>query len=263
METYKEALEVYFSNKEKYEKKVNKAKSKILSREVLSKREKQEAIKNMKIKCISCKRNVNTIFINTPDEYRIKCGDKSTPCDLNVHIKKCKIVNGLEEIERMNERIKEFIIMIISLKHDILYDLKETEQQEVVEEFERIRNEYNELLQLRNKYIFMIENQTMEKERMKTVQSMIMDTYLLLQQFKQQLQEGFSTKNISMIKDTIVFYKEEVKPMFREMEEQRYAKREVVDSVFEDSVKRLLRIPSTTSMYHIQIQEPNVVSLKI
>lgn len=263
MEQYEDAIKLFFSNKQKYEKKIESSKLKILRRDNLSLREKREQISNMKVKCIYCKRNVGSKFMITPDEYRVVCGSKDTPCELNVHIRRWKQMDGMKAIEELIKNIKTIIIEIISLKHILLYDLIQEDKDEILTKFKEMRDHYNELLQTKNIYHFKMAQQMMTEERMKSIKEMTTQNYVLLQNFKNQLEQGLSSRNPSIIKDAIVFYIEELKPSFREIEEQRYASRSIEDDIYNENVKRLYRNVNDISMYQITTQQYEIISLKI
>ncbi len=263
MEKYEDALHLFYSNKQKYEKKIESSKLKILRKDNLSIREKREQIQNMKIKCIYCKRNVGTRFIVTPDEYRVVCGNTETPCNLNLHIRKLKQIDGLKALEELYKEIKNIIIQIISLKHILLYDLIQDDKDDVLSKFKTIRDEYNELLKKKNNHSFKINQQTMSEERENQVKEMTSHNYQLLQQFKTQLQEGLLSRSYAIIKDAILFYTEELKPSFREIEEHRYASRTIEDDIYNNNIKRLYRNINDLSMYQITTQQYEIISLKI
>ena len=53
---------------------------------------------NNTYKCISSKQIGGTIFENKKDYFKVICGNTSTPCELNIDIKKFKITNIKDKI---------------------------------------------------------------------------------------------------------------------------------------------------------------------
>ena len=129
-----EGLNVYYSLKSQYEDALKKEKNKILKNKDLSKREKQKEFKKLKPKCLNCKRAVGTVFSSAYDEkedgrkLRAYCGDKSSPCDLNVDINVGKIILLEEFLEIDQKDISNLKIEIIKDKNDLIFGYITTEQ---------------------------------------------------------------------------------------------------------------------------------------
>ena len=103
-------MDKYYSLKQKYEDTIASDKKRILNSQTTVNI--KEKFKNIKIKCINCKRNGGTIFTNKNHILKAVCGN-SDPCDLNIEINKGEYVN-LREITDINSDI------IDSLKKEII-----------------------------------------------------------------------------------------------------------------------------------------------
>ncbi len=85
-----EAINNYYKLKESYDSKINQSKNKIINNTFLSKKEKEQKFKNLKKYCINCKQEGGSIFTNSNGILKVKCGNLSNPCKLDIEIQKGK-----------------------------------------------------------------------------------------------------------------------------------------------------------------------------
>ena len=112
-----DALNEYYKLKNKYESDFNKDKQKIIKNKGLSWKEKKSEFKQLKPKCINCKRPVGTIFSvkhlgkENDDSRELKaiCGSLTEPCNLNITINPgvtYNLINHIKELEKDNDDYK-------------------------------------------------------------------------------------------------------------------------------------------------------------
>lgn len=143
---YDEALDNYFDLKTDYEKKYNSRKSKIINDDKLTLKQKRTKIQGIKMKCISCKRPVKTIFELKDGQYRAVCGDTVSPCKLNIIISRPQVFNLEEQSRRMKNKIKEIQKQIISLKLSSIFNLIDDEI--LMKRFEEYNKDLDDKMQL-------------------------------------------------------------------------------------------------------------------
>ena len=85
---YKEAFDAYYSLKRQYDNQVERQKRKIIANTNMSLREKQNAIKNIDVKCINCKKSGGTIFKHDGKRLSAVCGNVEDPCSLHIDIER-------------------------------------------------------------------------------------------------------------------------------------------------------------------------------
>ena len=130
-----EALNEFYKLKSKYESDFNKDKQKIIKNKFFSWKEKKQEFKQLKPKCINCRRPVGTIFSvkhigkENDDSRELKaiCGSLSEPCNLNITINPgvtYNIMNHIKELEKDNEDYKN---EIIEYKNKLLFGYTTTE----------------------------------------------------------------------------------------------------------------------------------------
>ena len=113
-----EAINNYYKLKESYESKISQSKSKIINNPQLSKKEKEQKFKNLKKLCINCKQEGGSIFTNKDGILKVKCGNTSKPCKLDIEIEKGKYKLADDLIDELLIQINKFKDDIIKIKLD-------------------------------------------------------------------------------------------------------------------------------------------------
>jgi hypothetical protein len=117
--------------------------------------EKKQEFKDIKVKCVNCKRNVGTRFTTNDRHLRAICGDINNPCKLNIDIKlgTSELFSSLER--QLSHDLNIAKMRIIKIKLKLLFDLVTEEQME--EAFIEIKKSYKSLV---------IGNNVVQKELM-------------------------------------------------------------------------------------------------
>ena len=138
---YLEKYTQYYELKKKYDdyKKKEKDKSKSKSKSIIT------------YKCINCKQIGGTIFENKKDYFKVVCGNTSSPCDLNIDIKKFKTTNIKDKIDEIQNNINNFKQQIILLKLDYMFDY--IDDNESVKKFEQLKINLNNSYDIYNKLL--------------------------------------------------------------------------------------------------------------
>lgn len=129
---YTEALNNYYSKKQKYSEQIKK----IL---------KNGGDINAQIKCIKCKKKGGTAFERIVEKedgkkevYLIAKCSSNTPCDLDINIKLANYKSYDDLIEILHDKLEIVKTDIIKLKLDLLFNLKDEDY--VVSKFERLKD---------------------------------------------------------------------------------------------------------------------------
>ena len=125
-------------------------------------------MKNIKFKCINCKREVNTIFQIKNYEMKARCGDLENPCKLNIEINRGiflpynKIYEGDGIIEGLKPRLDTLKSKIIDVKTRLI--LKLITDVEAISFFDSYNEELSlmmEDLALREEiYLYVLNNES-------------------------------------------------------------------------------------------------------
>jgi len=120
------AIKRYYDLKGEYKRKYDNKKNKIIRNNDYSIREKRERIKNISMKCVTCKGNSGSTFNRLGNILTAGCGDKKNPCALSIYIDLGEYSNIfilLKDLEKDLEYIKTNILTTkLSLLHGLIQD---------------------------------------------------------------------------------------------------------------------------------------------
>ena len=118
------AIEEYYTLKHDYDQSYNAKRKTIMTDKSIgnTKQKKRDAIKNIKIACVHCKRLVGTIFSSENRTLIARCGDINAPCPLNIKIYKGRVTKLDDDFTLWYEDyIKELTETIVKTKLDVLF----------------------------------------------------------------------------------------------------------------------------------------------
>ena len=194
---YNDALNNYYKLKNEYEKKYNAKKSKILNNNVLSIKEKKKEINSFKKKCVNCQRDGGTIFKYQDKNLIALCGVTNNPCNLNISIKKSKVINIKSLLDSLELTIENTKVDIIKVKLNFLFNYNNQEIslqlfQKYKEELENINVQYNDIF---IKYMDIINN---EERKSKVNENLLMQNKII-EKIKLLNKEFNNTKSFFLI----------------------------------------------------------------
>ena len=265
MEEYQEALKEYFKLKAKYDKQLNTKKHAVLVDDDLSIKEKRSQIQKIKkrMKCIGCGRNVGTIFEDKNRTYSAVCGNRESPCNLHISIKKGEIINLKnvynDEVDYRNKIRNE----IITTKLDVLFGLIDYATME--EKFEELKTKNADS----SNYISMIERLIhYEDERIElNIKEGTNELYSLLSEQKELLEEYMVDTSPAKMRDLIELYVESIIPTLEAISLNKYEYREVekcdinIDST--DNKKCLHTKKNIIEKFESIYTDPEVVEFRL
>lgn len=257
-EQYFQALEQYFKLKSMYETKLCDRKHNILSDDELSIREKRKRIQNIRMKCIGCKRLVGTIFTNENRKYSAVCGDKTSPCKLDISLQKGEILNSKNSITETRNTIKEIENNIITIKLDLLFGL--IDEDEMMEHFEELKQEHKENVQFNSTLKTHLRMNLTTEERKIKIRELLGENIILLSDHKELLQEYLKDENVGTLTDLTELYINEIIPNFTEISKTKYPYRHIGPCFNDETKKCLIQKTDLIELYELIIEDPKIVS---
>lgn len=186
---YIESIFEYFKIKSKYEENNIKEKRK-LYKKTESKKQGKKNIAKWTPKCIQCKQPGGTLFSRKNETYYAVCGNKSSPCNLNIEIYNGKVYSidyliqifGLEELIKVKENImKQKLDNIFNYENEKLAMAKFKEN---LEEFTFLNNELTDLIEKNNNLYKDVVRQDMISRKTQHIYELIAAIKELIIQYK-------------------------------------------------------------------------------
>ena len=219
-EKIKQAIEAYYSYKNKYTTELKKIQKKIYEKTNISEQERKQELKAKNPKCVNCGRPVGSIFSEKERHLKISCGDKSNPCELNFHVYIGKKENINDLIENTQEMIKEIKEKIIKLKLDLTYNYKT--QDEIIEEFTTVKKEYIDLQKINDSLVNKKINYLNEKENVKANEELFFHINNNINRIKKAIDNYIENKNLQEITTIISIYNDELIEKYKEINKNKY-----------------------------------------
>lgn len=222
-----EAINEFYELKNRYETtNFNKYIKPILKSNKSKREKKSEYSKLPKFPCINCKRNVNTIFKvaydreNLLHKYSAKCGDLQDPCPLNIEIDYTASMNLRLEIKENLNTIEKIKMNIIKEKNNAIF-FKDSNM--VLNKFEKLTNELKKETEYAGSYIeeYILKNDNPVRAEILN-KSVIEFGEGFLLPFKEMIQEYTKTNNELIVNNAVKFYKNEMLPKLKEIQELKY-----------------------------------------
>jgi hypothetical protein len=223
-----DAFNEYYKLKNKYESDYNKDKQKIIKNKMMSWKEKRDEFKQLKPKCINCKRPVGTIFSikksgdpkNDYRELKAVCGSLTEPCTLNILINAGITYNILDHIKELEKDIEDYKNEIIEYKNKLLFGYVQSET--VIENFEKIKEAINDtsfLLNINYEHLFDIVDNKATNESIAKLKEEI---YVFINEIKESMKNFDTTKNVQFVRDSIDIYVNQMETKLQELSKLKY-----------------------------------------
>lgn len=218
--TYDDALKYYYEFKQKYEKKYNTRKGKFINDKSMTKKQKRDYVKNIKMACISCKRPVGTTFEDKDRHLIAVCGDQQTPCKLNIKIKKADTMLTDNYIPYLLDEKQTLESDIIRLKLSFLFGfIDEDELTQVFDELKAKMSENNDLIDLTNGFITSSFDMEERKEQIRVLN---VEKYNTVKEIKNMIREFITTRNNELVKDSVDMNIENLTEILQKLRVNKY-----------------------------------------
>jgi hypothetical protein len=260
-----DAFNEYYKLKNKYESDYNKDKQKIIKNKQMSWKEKRNEYKQLKPKCINCKRPVGTIFSikhsgEPNDDFReLKaiCGSLSEPCTLNININAGVTYNIMDHIKELEKDIENYKNEIIEYKNKLLFGYTKTET--AVENFDRIKEAINDtsfLLNINYEHMFDVVDNKITNESIAKLKE---EVYILINEIKMSIKRFDSTGNVQFVRDSIDIYVNQMESKLKELSALKY-KVNLVEFDESEGVYRLIQRKNGIADLEDSYIAPNVIN---
>ena len=253
---YLESVNNYLKLKNDYEIKLKKAKKNAFDKGV-NKKEKRQRVRDVKVPCISCKRNVGTHFSIKDNRYIALCGDNRNPCNLNIKLFKGEYMNLDTIMDLYQEDIEESKDTIIKTKMNSIF--KYINDQVLSKMFENDLKEYNETSELYNEVLQEHENIYNNSETKSKIEQKTQQLYEIIENFQKFMEEFKKTGNKKILISSIDLYRLELLPALECLRQLKYAHMYVEIENKDPPVSRLVQFSvSAHSKSYIYGEQPKV-----
>ena len=246
-------INLFYKLKAKYDDNRKKYITKILNNKTLSTRDKKQQIAKYKSKCINCRELGGTIFTRTDTEMKAVCGNTSSPCTLNIHIKYYPYLDLSNIISTEETDITKEKENIIKLKMDYLCKYIEEIEDYVFENQKRkleedYTNYHTYLNELRN-----IENNKITKEK-------LLNQNENIQYFISQIKDIIKDDNNSnKYKEVVKIYETQLKPLLDDNLYTKY-KKNAIEYNNSDNTYNLIQKKILYTDTFVEYDVPEVIS---
>jgi len=216
---YDKAIENYYTLKAKYDKAVKKARVKI-KRSNDSIEEKRRKVKNLKKKCVKCRRAGGTTFTNDGQILKAECAAEK-PCKLHIEIKKNKFHFLPTEIEHTRKVVEDLKQRIIRIKLDFLYDLEK--EAETIAKFDKVKTLFKSYFEHLTTLETLLEKNYNWKDRINEIEAARLQLYTYNEQFKEAINLFKKDDNLTAVKDAIELYIDQILPLQEDVQNNQYA----------------------------------------
>jgi hypothetical protein len=261
-----DGLNTYFKLKAAYEANIKKEKIQVSKLPGLSWREKRNEYAKIKHKCINCKRPVGSIFstktINSERQYLALCGDRKTPCPLDIKINLGMVLNITEDIRQDEEKIDNYKRLIILDKNDLLFGYITATA--AIARFDKIKEEVADATKIYEftleQYLNIVDN-VEKKEELKKLK---LEFYNNLDNFNAMVQQYKTTQNTQFIIDAVELYTTTMQPRVNEILKNTYSYNGV-EYNDDDNTFHLIQIPISIEDHEWDISEhgQKIISMKM
>tara|TARA_B100000035_G_scaffold293678_1_gene283321 strand:- start:2426 stop:3211 length:786 start_codon:yes stop_codon:yes gene_type:complete len=202
-EKYLEELREFYILKKRYEKYKENIKKKIIDSDN-SMQVKKQLLAKTKFKCINCKNEGGTIFQIDESSLKVFCGNKLSPCNIDLNISRKKFTNLKKDLinteNEINQKKREIIISKLN------YIFKYIEEDKAVENFEQIKLELTELQKNYNKlfekYLYIFDNDSKKSN----LEDLVLMQHNYINEFKDILNLYYSTRENKYLKNALNYY---------------------------------------------------------
>ena len=189
--TVEEAITTYYQKKAAYDKDYERKKETIRKNGELSDTEKREKIKKISRKCIVCESQEGTIFSQTGRILSAICGNRASPCALNINIERPTVRRFADVEYQLDSAINKLKDEVILSKYNILFNFSQFDSA-FVNKADEIRKKIKDYDDLKKKYVELYTKASRIAERREKVSKEEYDFLVKIGELKSILKESDS-----------------------------------------------------------------------
>lgn len=224
-----ESMADYFRLKTKYETKAkearNDAREKAINRG-LGEKHARKVARELRPKCVNCKRPVGTIFKMREDRLLAYCGDSKDPCPLKIEIFKGRFESDDQFADYTAKSLLETKEQIICQKMDVLFNY--SSEAETVKKFKDLIEEYNLFAFLRKSDIEMREDKRFNVHKHELIKAKIKKLADIKAAMNAHTEEYESSGNRDELNAAMNIYIREYMPEVKNLRMMKYSVMEMI-----------------------------------
>lgn len=170
-------------------------------------------------KCVNCSRPVGTTFTIKKDQYAVVCGDKTSPCKLDILITREPVYFYPENIELFRKDVVEEKAAIIQNKLNTIFGY--ITEEAAVKQAEKLLNDYNADMMVLSDYTEKYQNIVMSEERAADIHKLQGEIEEHIREV-QYLCSGDSTRKNVTMEEIIQVYLHDLFPKIAKMRALKY-----------------------------------------
>jgi len=224
---FPEALDTYFELKRNYERAAYNLKKNMFER-ATSKKAGKELVKQVKPKCVNCRRPVGSVFTIEKRTYIAKCGDTKNPCNFHIKLYAGSYDNLVDLLDAFHTYTEDAKDTIMKQKLDTLFNY--VSESRSVQLFKKHFEDYTEmatyLKELTDEYndIYFNEESALKIEKKKG------EIFKIQERIKDLFQKYKEYEKPEVLQDAMAIYKDELKPEIANLRILQYAVYEMIDN---------------------------------
>lgn len=225
----KEIIDVdkYYKKKSYYNNLKKKQIIKIRKDDLLTKQEKKEKAKKIKLPCIFCKKLIGTIFEKKDNNLIARCGGESGGCSNIINVKIYMYTSSENIKKTFLDEINELKEKIIKLKCSTLFQY--ITKEEAIKDFEKINEELSinsEIyLHTLRKYNDHVSNINFVDDEL---EEFIKEYNSNISKIKEYFEKYKTDPSQSYLNDIVSIYKDIIKPLNNKIRNKKYKNMEVI-----------------------------------
>ena len=237
-----ESLHDYFELKQNYEnnekKSRNDARIKALDRG-LGERMARKIAKQLRPKCVNCKRPVGTIFKTRKQRLLAYCGDLNSPCPLRIEIFKGDFESDDMFAESANQLLIDTKEQIIRQKMDVLFNYVSEEEtiakfKDLIEDYNLYSFVYKGSIDMREEKQFNVHKRELIKAKLKLLNELKGKMNVYMEQYEE-------TGNRDMVHTAMDIYIKEYMPEVNNLRMLKYGVMEMLTPLAETGKLSMVR----------------------
>ena len=264
---YIESLEEYFKLKSKYEESVQRMREKAKERAKRRKmgvKETRQFMRQLKPKCVNCKRPVGTVFKQRKQRYIAYCGDAETPCPLKIELFRGEYLNAEGLLYNFREQVYELKESIIERKMDVLFGYVNeaasvNEFKKAIENYHVDSSNYKDRLEDWDSMYYSDLKKELIKGKMQTIHEVVMA-------MNTQREEYEKTGNKELLHSIMDVYQKEYLPEVHNLRRLNYEMMEMVSNYApeKDEEERVLvqRVVPIQKIDYLTKEVPRVIKFE-
>lgn len=212
-----------------------------------SAKKKQRLARSLAPKCVNCDRAGGTKFWSEDGHLRAVCGNKITPCNLNIDIFKGQGISSFEYMYNLlNEEVEADRREIIKLKMNTIFNYME--EKDTAKKFKNVLKDYKTTELIMNEYLDSEKKRMTNPEIQSILTKKMLAIQMALRESRASIAEYKKSGNRRFIERAVEKYVEEIIPDLKTI---RDLKHPIMEMNKRDGKNVLFQLPYNLSeLYH-------------